>query len=181
MKRLGLTLMEEQFCQLIALGKTATDAYCDAFGRAPTDERGRKKVTVSASKLSKRPDIASRIVEAKGEQKRRDREKWQQQGDEIANHLFSAISQTFDWSDEDGKPMILNKDVLKGIEVLAKMKGLNAPEEQVLKNGGMAEDANIPKGVQVMDEKDLMNIIEVEGKSKSPLEGDKTEGAKDED
>ena len=176
MKRLGLTLMEEQFCQLIALGKTATDAYCDAFGKAPTDERGRKKVTVSASKLSKRPDIASRIVEAKGEQKRRDREKWVGRGDEICENIYKAAMSMSLVVNKHGKPGILDSEVLKGVEVLAKMKGLNAPEEQVLKNGGMAEDANIPKGVQAMDEKDLMNIIEVQGNSKSPLAEGEQEG-----
>lgn len=158
MKRIGLTLMEEEFCQLVALGKMATEAYIDAFGKVPIDERERKRITVRASKLANRADIASRIVEAKGEQARRNKEKWQQRGDEIAEEIFSAISRQKGRSDENGRPLILNKDTLKGVEVLAKLKGLNAPDVNVLKNGGNAED-DTPRGLEAVSEQDLDRII----------------------
>ena len=150
--------MEEQFCQLVALGKMATDAYIDAFGKVPADEKDRKRITVRASKLANRADVASRIAEAKGEQARRNKEKWQQRGDEIAEGLYSAISKQMGRSDGEGRPLILNKDTLKGVEVLAKLKGLNAPDVNVLKNGGNADDET-PRGLEAVSEKDLDRII----------------------
>lgn len=159
MKRIGLTLMEEEFCQLVALGKMATEAYIDAFGKVPADDRDRKRITVRASKLANRADIASRIVEAKGEQARRNKEMWQQRGDKIADGLYSAISQAMESVDKNGKPCILDHDTLKGVEVLAKLKGLNAPDVNVLKNGGNAED-DTPRGLESVSEKDLDRIIE---------------------
>ena len=61
----------------------------------------------------------------------------------------------------DKAGLLLSKGALKGIEVLAKMKGLNAPEETVLKNGGMAENFT-PRGVEGMSEADLKAIIDRE-------------------
>lgn len=159
MNRKGLTVWENAFCELIALGKKGVEAYEEAFGKPALNDRNRRLYTKRASNLAQRADIIARIEEIKGEQKRRDKEKWQQQGDQIANNLYSAISRSFDHIDKDGKPMILDKDVLKGIEVLAKMKGLNAPEEQVLKNGGMADDYT-PRGLQAVSDEDLDKIIE---------------------
>ena len=69
----GLTLMEESFCQLVALGKTGVEAWAEAFGRPLVNDRDRRKATKAASYLQKRPDILARIAEAAGEQKRRDR------------------------------------------------------------------------------------------------------------
>ena len=169
MKRFGLTVFENSFCEMIALGKNATDAYCEAFGKAPGDERARRKITVSASKLSKRLDIAERIIELKGEIERQEREKWRENGNNIANNMYSAIEMSFNMVDKDGKPMILDRDTLKAIEVLAKMKGLNAPEETVLKNGGSVPGAFVPRGVEGMSEDDLKGIIEAEGHSVSPI------------
>lgn len=158
MKRIGLTFIEEQFCQLVALGKNATEAYADAYGKVPTDEKDRKRITVRASKLAKRADIAARIIEAKGEQARRNKEMWQQRGDKIADGLFDAISQAIGSVDKNGKPRILDHDTLKGVEVLAKLKGLNAPDVNVLKNGGNADDET-PRGLEAVSDRDLDEII----------------------
>lgn len=166
MNRNGLTLMEESFCQLVALGKTGVEAYSEAFSKPliPGDDKTKRKLTKKASYLAKRPDVAARIVEAKGEQKRRDRELWEQRGNRIADALYGAIekamtSEIKDPKTHDSKPAILDKDTLKGIEVLAKMKGLNAPEENVIRNGGMAEDA-VPRGLAAVSDEDLDKIIE---------------------
>lgn len=153
MKRNGLTLMEEAFCQLVAQGQTAVAAYSEAFGKPALDERAKRLYTKRASNLANRVDIAARIIDAKGEQKRRSREKWEARGEELAEKLYTRIVQ----ADKAGD--LLTRETLKGVEVLAKMKGLNAPEEQVLKNGGMAEGAYAPRGLEAVSDADLDALI----------------------
>ena len=160
-KRQGLTLMEERFCQLVALGKSAREAYSDAFSIAITDDRRKHSIDNKASRLQKRPDIMGRIAEAAGEARRQNREMWERRGEEIANGIYAAIYKALDCTTKDGKPCILERDTLKGVEVLARLKGLNAPEETVLKNGGMAENFT-PRGVEGMSDADLQAIIERE-------------------
>ena len=154
MNRTGLTLQEEAFCQLVAIGKTAVEAYSEAFGRPTLDDRSRRLYTKRASNLANRVDIAARIVEAKGEQQRRDREMWQQRGNSLAERLFARIEE----ADGPGGDGLLSKNVLKGIEVLAKMKGLNAPEEHTLKDGGVADNFK-PRGLNNVSEADLRQVI----------------------
>lgn len=155
MNRAGLTLMEEAFCRLVAIGKPQTDAYAEAFGIAvaPGDTKAARRITKKASYLAQRPDIASRIVEAKGEEKRRDREMWERRGADLANRLFDRIIT----ADEGGE--LLNRDTLKGIEVLAKLKGLNAPDTTVLKDGGVADNFE-PRGLEAVSDRDLDAIID---------------------
>lgn len=155
MKRAGLTLMEEAFCRLVAIGKPQTDAYAEAFGVvvAPGDAKGARRITKKASYLAQRPDVAARIVEAKGEEKRRDREMWEQRGADLANRLHSRIIEA------DVKGKLLDRDTLKGLEVLAKLKGLNAPDTTVLKDGGKA-DSFEPRGLEAVSDKDLDAIID---------------------
>ena len=154
-KRQGLTLMEERFCQLVALGKSAREAYSDAFSIAITDDRRKHSIDNKASRLQKRPDIMSRIVEAAGEARRQNREMWEKRGEDLADRIYTRVMEA------DKAGMLLSKGALKGIEVLAKMKGLNAPEETVLKNGGMADNFT-PRGVEGMSDADLRAIIERE-------------------
>ena len=45
--------------------------------------------------------------------------------------------------------------------MLAKLKGLNAPEETILKDGGTAENFT-PRGIEGMSDADLRAIIEQE-------------------
>lgn len=151
----GLTLMEERFCQLVALGQTARDAYSEAFSVAVTDKRRTTQVDNRASRLMKRPEIASRIVEAAGEAKRKNREMWERRGEDLADKLYERVME----ADRDG--LLLSKGALKGIEVLARLKGLNAPEETVLKDGGAAE-SYVPRGVEGMSAEDLRAIIDQE-------------------
>ena len=62
-------------------------------------------------------------------------------------------------ADKAGK--LLSNGALKGIEVLAKLKGLNAPDTTVLKDGGKADNYT-PRGVEGMSDADLQAIIERE-------------------
>lgn len=154
-KKQGLTLMEELFCQLVAVGKSAREAYSEAFSIAITDERRKHSIDNKASRLQKRADIISRIAEAAGENKRKNREMWERRGEDLADRLYERVMEA------DKAGLLLSKGALKGIEVLAKMKGLNAPEETILKNGGMADNFT-PRGVEGMSDADLKAIIEQE-------------------
>jgi len=159
--RQGLSLFEDRFCQLVALGKSAREAYSEAFSVAITDGKRKHSIDNRASRLQKRTDIISRIAELAGEAKRKNREMWERRGEEIANGIYAAIYKALDCTTKEGKPCILERDTLKGIEVLAKLKGLNAPEETVLKDGGKA-DSYTPRGIEGMSDADLRAIIEQE-------------------
>lgn len=153
--RQGLTLMEERFCQLVAIGKSAREAYSEAFSLAITDERRKHSIDNRASRLQKRADIISRIAEAAGEARRKNREMWEGRGEDLAERIYQNVM------DADRAGLLLSKGALKGIEVLAKLKGLNAPEETILKDGGKAESFT-PRGVEGMSDADLKAIIEQE-------------------
>ena len=150
----GLTLMEERFCQLSALGSTAREAYSEAFSLAITSDKRRvHTIDNRASRLAKRADIISRIAELAGEAKRKNREMWERRGEDLADRLYERVME----ADQAG--LLLSKGALKGIEVLAKLKGLNAPEETILKDGGKA-DSYTPRGVEGMSDADLQAIID---------------------
>lgn len=153
--RQGLSLFEDRFCQLVALGKSAREAYSEAFSVAITDEKRKHSIDNRASRLQKRTDIISRIAELAGEAKRKNREMWERRGEDLADRLYRRVME----ADEAGQ--LLSKGALKGMEVLAKMKGLNAPEETVLKDGGKA-DTFVPRGVEGMSDADLHAIIDQE-------------------
>ena len=156
-KRQGLTLMEERFCQLVALGKSAREAYSESFSIAITDDRRKHSIDNKASRLQKRPDIMGRITEAAGEARRQNREMWEKRGEDLADRIYTRVMEA------DKAGLLLSKGALKGIEVLAKMKGLNAPEETVLKDGGKADDF-VPRGIEGMSDDDLKAIIDVESR-----------------
>ena len=152
----GLTLMEERFCQLSALGSTAREAYSEAFSLAITSDKRRvHTIDNRASRLTKRADIISRIAELAGEAKRKNREMWERRGEDLADKLYERVMEA------DKVGLLLSKGTLKGIEVLAKLKGLNAPEETVLKDGGKADNF-VPRGVEAMSTEDLQAIIDQE-------------------
>ena len=152
----GLTLMEERFCQLSALGSTAREAYSEAFSLAITSDKRRvHTIDNRASRLTKRADIISRIAELAGEAKRKNREMWERRGEDLADKLYERVMEA------DRAGLLLSKGALKGIEVLAKLKGLNAPEETILKDGGKA-DSYTPRGVEGMSDADLQAIIDQE-------------------
>ena len=152
----GLTLMEERFCQLSALGSTAREAYSEAFSLAITSDKRRvHTIDNRASRLMKRADIISRIAKLAGEAKRKNREMWERRGEDLADKLYERVIEA------DKVGLLLSKGALKGIEVLAKLKGLNAPEETVLKDGGKADNF-VPRGVEGMSAEDLQAIIDQE-------------------
>ena len=145
----GLTLMEERFCQLSALGLTAREAYSEAFSLAITADRRRvHTIDNRASRLMKRAELA-------GEAKRKNREMWERRGEGLADKLYERVMEA------DKAGLLLSKGALKGIEVLAKLKGLNAPEETVLKDGGKADNYT-PRGIEGMSDADLRAIIDQE-------------------
>lgn len=146
--------MEERFCELQALGSTARESYSEAFSLAITSDRRRvHTIDNRASRLTKRADIISRIAELAGEAKRKNREMWKRRGEDLADKLYERVME----ADQAG--LLLSKGALKGIEVLAKLKGLNAPEETILKDGGKAESFT-PRGVEGMSDTDLQAIID---------------------
>lgn len=150
----GLTLMEEHFCALMASGQTARVAYSEAFSLT-TDKRRIHAIDNRANRLTQRVDIISRIEELAGEAKRKNREMWERRGENLADRLYERVME----ADKAGR--LLSNGALKGIEVLAKLKGMNAPEETVLKNGGLAENYT-PRGVEGMSDADLKAIIDQE-------------------
>ena len=122
----GLTLIEERFCTLMAEGKTAREAYSEAFSLAITaDKRRVKMIDNRSGYLMKRADIISRIAELAGEAKRKNREMWERRGEDLADKLYERVMEA------EKRGLLLSKGALKGIEVLAKLRGLNAPEETV--------------------------------------------------
>ena len=156
--RQGLSLFEDRFCQLVALGKSAREAYSEAFSVAITDGKRKHSIDNRASRLMKRPDIISRIAELAGEAKRKNREMWESRGEDLAERIYTNVMAA------DKAGLLLSKGALKGIEVLAKLKGLNAPEETVLKDGGKAENYT-PRGIEGMSDADLRAIIEQEDRT----------------
>ena len=156
--RRGLSLFEDRFCQLVALGKSAREAYSEAFSVAITDEKRKHSIDNRASRLMKRPDIMSRIADAAGEARRKNREMWESRGEDLAERIYTNVMAA------DKAGLLLSKGALKGIEVLAKLKGLNAPEETVLKDGGKAENYT-PRGIEGMSDADLRAIIEQEDRT----------------
>jgi hypothetical protein len=80
---------------------------------------------------------------------------WERRGEGLADKLYERIMEA------EKAGMLLSKGALKGIEVPAKLKGLNAPEETVLKDGGKA-DSFVPRGVEGMSAEDLRAIIDQE-------------------
>ena len=153
--RQGLSLFEDRFCQIVALGKSAREAYSEAFSVAITDGKRKHSIDNRASRLMKRADIISRIAELAGEAKRKNREMWESLGEALAERIYTNVMAA------DKAGLLLSKGALKGIEVLAKLKGLNAPEETVLKDGGKADNYT-PRGVEGMSDADLRAIIEQE-------------------
>ena len=156
--RRGLSLFEDRFCQLVALGKSAREAYSEAFSVAITDGKRKHSIDNRASRLMKRPDIMSRIADAAGEARRKNREMWESRGEDLAERIYTNVMAA------DKAGLLLSKGALKGIEVLAKLKGLNAPEETVLKDGGKAENYT-PRGIEGMSDADLRAIIEQEDRT----------------
>lgn len=151
----GLTLYEEAFCQLVAVGKAATEAYSEAFGRAP---KNRKQLENKAGYLSRRVDVVARIDEIRLEARRLNRAKWERRGEEIAEAIFTAISD----ATKAGSMAVLDKGVLHGVEVLAKLKGLNEPDTTVVKNGGVSDDFT-PRGIENVSDEELLSVIRRDG------------------
>lgn len=146
--RNGLSLFEEQFCQLMALGKTGREAYAEAFGRTPKrpDSFDRR-----IGYLVRRADVASRVEEIREERRRALREKFARTGEEIVRNLGEAVLS------HQRSGLALESGAIKGAELFLKATGNFAPETTVLKDGGRAE-GYVPRGVEAMTDEDLLEI-----------------------
>lgn len=152
----GLTLLEENYCQLVVTGEPSRTAYAKVWNLPPDgDARHVKRLDARAGRLARRADIVLRMEEIRRELRQRDREKWERRGDEIAETIYGAIMSAAG----AGKTAILDKCALHGVEVLAKMKGLNAPDTTVVKDGGASDDCT-PRALRDMTDDELAAALE---------------------
>lgn len=166
MKR-GLTLLEESFCQLVVTGTSARLAYARTWNVAPDgDERHVRRLDARAGRLVRRADVAARMEEIRREMRQRDRERWARRGDEIAERLYGAIMSAA----SEGGTAILDKGALHGVEVLARMKGLNAPETTVVKDGGPSDDC-VPRALRDMTDEELAAALAASAPAALPPAG----------
>lgn len=166
MKR-GLTLLEESFCQLVVTGTPARLAYAQVWNVAPAgDGRHLGRLDARAGRLVRRADVAARMEEIRREMRQRDREKWDRRGDEIAEAIYGAVMSAA----AEGGTAILDKCALRGVEVLARMKGLNAPETTVVKDGGVSDDC-VPRALREMTDEELAAALAASAPAALPPPG----------
>ena len=118
---MALTAKMEAFCQAIADGLTQADAYRRAY-----DAENMKPETVqdTASKLIKNPQVTHRLKELKS--KLESKKLWTRE--QSINKAIEAI----EIASTNGKPL----EILKGVEVLNKMHGYDAPIKHDVKSTG---------------------------------------------
>ena len=147
-------LIEFDFACKVAGGMTQRDAYCKAFGVIPTTKAETASVDQKASRLVKRPDIA-RLIEEES--------KYQQahissQDREVNQRIKEGLQQAILSKILTGE--VLEREPLKGIELLSRLTGAFAPEEHTVRNGGATSDYNpIPRGVAGLDENTLDGVL----------------------
>ena len=148
------TLQEHAFAMKVAYGTPQRDAYIEIFGGDPKTPKEINAVDARASRLAAREDIATLIIDEQKLKGQRISAKERKMAEEIRQNLGSSVlaAQT--------KGETLKGNVLKGTELFLKSTGQFAPEEHILKNGGMAEGAFMPRGVESMSDEDLKKIIE---------------------
>lgn len=155
-------LQEHSFAMKVAWGTPQRDAYVEVFG---VDAEGGQKdlnaltprelnaIDSRASRLASREDIAALIIDERKLKGQRISAKERELAERIRQNIGEEVLK------QQQKGMTLMPVVLKGAELFLKSTGQFAPEEHILKNGGMTEDALVPKGVENMDRKQLEDII----------------------
>ena len=118
---MALTAKQEAFCQAIADGKNQSDAYRLAYN---AEKMKPESVQVQASKLISDPKVAIRIQELKS--KLESKQLWTRE--QSINKAIEAI----EMASNNGKPL----EILKGVEVLNKMHGYDAPIKHDVKSTG---------------------------------------------
>lgn len=153
MKRKQPSLQEHSFAMKVAYGTPQRDAYIEVFGGDPKTPKEINAIDARASRLAAREDIATLIADEQKLKGQRISAAERKMAEEIRQNLGASVlsAQT--------KGETLKANVLKGTELFLKSTGQFAPEEHILKNGGMAEGALVPKGVETMDEGVLKEII----------------------
>ena len=154
-------LQEYTFAMKVAYGMPQRDAYLEVYGGAPQTPREINTIDSKASRLVAREDIAALITDERKLKGQRISAAERELAEKIRQNLGEEVLA----AQMSGET--LKGNVLKGTELFLKSTGQFAPEQHILKNGGMTEDAMIPKGVETMDEKELEKIIAKEREAKA--------------
>jgi len=169
-------LQEHSFAMKVAYGTPQRDAYIEVFGVDPKTPKEINAVDARASRLAAREDIATLIADEQKLKGQRISAEERRMAEEIRQNLGATILV----AQKVGETLKTN--VLRGTELFLKSTGQFAPEEHILKNGGMAEGAFMPRGVEGMSDEDLKKIIErerrtIDVKPIEPKDGGGTQGA----
>ena len=161
-------LQEHSFAMKVAWGTPQRDAYIEVFGVDGEGTQGDagamtpKEINLidsRASRLAAREDIAALIVDERKLKGQRISARERELAERIRQNIGEAVLKQQD------RGNTLETEVLKGAELFLKSTGQFAPEQHILKNGGMTEDALVPKGVENMDREELEKIISAERSS----------------
>ena len=147
-------LQEHAFAMKVAFGTPQRDAYIEVFGGDPKTPKEINAIDARASRLAAREDIATLIMDEQKLKGQRISAAEREMAEKIRQSLGEAVMK----AQKSGETLKVN--VLKGTELFLKSTGQFAPEEHILKNGGMAEGAFTPRGVEGMSDEDLKAIIE---------------------
>jgi phage terminase small subunit len=116
-----LTPKQEAFCQAICDGKNQSDAYRHAYNASKMKP---ETVQVKASELMANGMVTVRVQELKS--KLENKQLWTRE--RSINKAIEAI----EMASTNGKPL----EILKGVEVLNKMHGYDAPIKHDVKSTG---------------------------------------------
>lgn len=150
------SLQEHAFAMKVAFGTPQRDAYIEVFGGDPKTPKEINAIDARASRLAAREDIATLIIDEQKLKGQRISAEERDLAERIRRNLGNSVLAAQCLGDT------LKNNVLKGAELFLKSTGQFAPEEHILKNGGMAEGEFVPRGVEQMSDDQLKEIIERE-------------------
>jgi phage terminase small subunit len=116
-----LTSKQEAFCQAICDGMSQSDAYRHAYNASKMKP---ETIQNSAHQLIQNREVTARIKELKS--KLENKQLWTRE--QSINKAIEAI----EMASNNGKPL----EILKGVEVLNKMHGYDAPIKHDVKSTG---------------------------------------------
>lgn len=148
-------LQEHAFAMKVAYGTPQRDAYIEVFGGDPKTPKEINALDARASRLVAREDIATLIADEQKLKGQRISAAEREMAEKIRQNLGASVLN----AQKSGETLKVN--VLKGTELFLKSTGQFAPEEHILKNGGMAEGFE-PRGIEGMSDEQLRAIIERE-------------------
>ena len=118
---MALTAKQEAFCQAIADGLSQSDAYRRAYN---AEKMKPETVQNNAYNLMQNSEVKARVQELRG--KLESKQLWTRE--QSINKAIEAI----EMASTNGKPL----EILKGVEVLNKMHGYDAPIKHDVKSTG---------------------------------------------